>query len=276
MFGHTFYYGLTRKYVSYFGTIFNDIYILRTPRGSTDPSDRIKVPLVYASKDKMIQRVTSDPDIDRPAAIVLPRMSFEIDGRFDFDSERNFSTLQEFVVENLDDPNRMKSIYVGYPVDIPFNLYVYVKNTEDGLQIIEQIKPFFKPEWTSTLQLIPEMNISMDIPIEHVSTTFEDRYDGSFRDRQVQTYTLQFNMRAWFFGPVYNKPIIKFAFTNYRLGEQSEANEPVGTVEVRPGLTADGEPTSNASLSIDAGEITVSDDFGFIVNVSGPVLSNTA
>ena len=267
MFGHTFYWGLIRKYVSYFGTCFNDIEITRTIKGGSEPSDLIKVPLTYAPKKRVLVRFDQDPGIDRPSAITLPRMAFEIAGSIQYDATRNLPGLNKFASLEPTDANKMKIMYVGCPINIPFNLYIYVKNTEDGTKIIEQILPFFKPEWTASVQLIPEHGITMDIPIVHVDTQIEDQYDGSFKERQILTYTLSFNMKAWLFGPEYKKPIIKFSNTNF----YTTANDQVGAIKVTPGMDANGVATSNSLITVLPSEIYADDDFGYIIERTGNI-----
>lgn len=269
---------MTRKYVSYFGTIFNDIHIERGVAGE-DPSDYVKVPISYAPKKKVLTRYLADPGIDKPAAIVLPRMSFEIMS-IDYDGTRNLPNLNKYIVKDDDNANNAKFIYVGAPYNITFNLYIYVKNTEDGLRIFEQILPFFKPEWTSNLQLIPEYGINLDIPVQMVSNVIEDQYDGAFLSRQILTYTYTFTMKAMYFGPSYTKPIIKFANTNFRVPAANVSAEDavgntniIGSVRITPGLDANGEATSNASITVLPSEIWIDDDFGYITEVSGITLT---
>jgi hypothetical protein len=247
--------------------------------GSETVSDLIKVPLSYAPKRKVLIRFDNDPNIDRPSAVTLPRMSFEITG-YNYDGVRNVSNLNRYVTKNHDDANKMKYIHTGAPYNINFNLYIYVKNSEDMNKIVEQILPFFKPEWTATLQLIPELGINMDIPVILNSNMVEDAYNGSFTDRQVLTYTFGFTMKAWYFGPEYNKPIIKFANANFYVpyGNTTVVDgigntDLLGSIKVYPGLDDDGNPTSNSSISIDTNEIFVDDDFGYIEEISGITIS---
>lgn len=256
MLGHNpFFFDLTRKYVSYFGTIFNDISINRTNGGL------LKVPLSYAPKKKITIRFEADPTIDRPAAVSLPRMSFEIAGNMVYDGNRTLPNLNKHVVKNDDNANRMKYVFAGAPFNIPFNLYIYTKNTEDMYRIVEQILPFFKPEMTASLQLIPAMGITKDVPLILTGESFEDTYDGNFKDRQIFVCTLSFMMKAWYFGPVYDKPIVKFAYTNIKVNNEDDV---ISSTVVSPGMDVDGNPTSNSELTIDANEIYVDDDFGFV------------
>ena len=233
----------------------------------------IKVPLLYAPKDKLLTRITQDPEIQKLSAIDLPRMAFEITSNV-YDKSRNRTNLQKFVVKHPTEPNRMKYIYDGSPRNITFNLYIYTKTTEDMMKIVEQIYPFFKPEWTSSVQLVPELGITVDVPIEmNGGPTIEDKFDGEFKNRQSLIYTFSFTMRAWYYGPRYDKPIIKYVYENFYVSNRSDPDispdegDKVGYIKITPGLNANGEPTSNSAVSIPPDEIWVDDDFGFVTDV---------
>ena len=273
MFGHTFYFSTIRKYVTLFGTLFNDIHITRTDANNTTVA-LLKVPLAYAPKEKVLARVDADPNIDRQTAIVLPRMSFEMtDMRYD--SSRKLGTTGRRVVKDADSTSRLKYQYNPVPYNISFRLYIYVKNAEDGTKIVEQILPFFTPDWTTTVQLIPEMGINMDIPVVLESVNIEDTYEGDFDQRRALIWTLDFTLKGYIYGPVKKSGIIKFANTNFYIppvadGELASAvgNTDVSErVTVRPGLTANGTPTSNVAESVALSVIEADDDFGYCISI---------
>ena len=276
MFGHTFYFSTMRKYVILFGTLFNDIHITRTSNsGST--THLLKIPLSYAPKEKMLTRFENDPNIDRETAVLLPRMSFEMTG-ITYDSSRKLNTLGKIAVKDTN-KNKLKYQYNPVPYNIDFTLYVYVKNAEDGTKIIEQILPFFTPDWTSSVSLIPEMEVTMDIPVILNNISMEDTYDGDFKERRALIWTLNFTLKGYIYGPVKKGAIIKFANTSFYIPEVVTLSDAVGVttpsdrVTVSPGLDANGNPTSNASISIDINLIEATDDFGFVTNISGIILS---
>jgi hypothetical protein len=93
-------------------------------------------------------------------------------------------------------------MYSPVPYDFNFSLHVLVKNTEDGTQIVEQIVPFFTPDFTVTMKMVPELSLNMDIPIELVSVTSDDSYEGDFDSRRIQTWQLDFVVKGYLFGPV--------------------------------------------------------------------------
>lgn len=278
MFGHTFYFSTIRKYVILFGTLFNDIHVTRTD-ASGNTVNLLKVPLSYAPKEKMMTRFDNDPGIDREAATILPRMSFEMQ-TLSYDASRKLNTLGKVTVKDTT-ANKLKYQYNPVPYNFDFTLYVYVKNAEDGTKIVEQILPFFTPEWTSTVSLIPELGINMDIPVILNSVTTEDTYDGDFKTRRALIWTLNFTLKGYIYGPIRKNAIIKFANTTFYIPDPSITNlrnavgnsSPNDRVTVAPGLDANGDPTSNASISISRDLIEADDDFGYITDVAGIILS---
>lgn len=272
MFRQTFYFGTIRKYVTLFGTLFDDILIERT--NSTGAlTQLVKVPITYGPKDKMLARLNADPDIDRPTAVAtLPMMSFEMTN-ISYDGSRKLNTIKRTVVSDNSNANRMKYQYAPVAYNIGFRLYVYVKNAEDGTKIIEQILPYFTPDWTTTVQLIPEMEITLEIPVILDRISQEDTYDGNFKERRAITWTLDFTLKGYMYGPIKSGAIIKFANTVYYT-PSSDLLTGIGTTDptmyytVQPGLTANGQPTANGSQSIDPNLITATNDFGYVENTT--------
>jgi hypothetical protein len=257
--------------------LFNDIRITREDKNG-NTVDLLKVPLSYAPKEKMLVRFENDPEIDRPFSTLLPRMSFEMIN-LEYDNSRKLHTVGRSVVKDTN-TSKLKYQYNPVPYNINFRLYVYVKNAEDGTKIIEQILPFFTPDWTSTVKLIPEMEITMDIPIILNNISMEDVYESDFKQRRSLIWTLDFTLKGYIYGPIKKSAIIKFANTNFYLpsvpdGQLNTAigNTPVSEkITVRPGLTANGTPTSNVSQSVPLSEIEATDDFGFIITIDTGIM----
>ena len=269
MFGQIWNNGNLRKYVVYFGNLFNEIYIQRDDAAG-DVVQTMKVPLNYGPKEKFLARLEGNPTLDRPVAIQLPRMSFEMTN-FSYAADRKLSSIGRISALSTD-PTRMSYQYNPIPYDIEFSLYIMVKNAEDGTRIIEQILPYFTPEWTGTLNILQDISASYDIPVIINSVTQEDTYEGNFETRRALIWTLTFTMKAYLFGPTRTGDIITQAEisiknVNYDTDVyDATANTTANTVvvTVRPGLTANGQPTSNASLSISRNLITANDNYGFI------------
>ena len=273
MFGQTFYFGLIRKYVILVGTLFNDLRITRT-NAAGDTTALIKVPITFSPKDKMLARVTQDPNIDRPTATLpLPMISFEM-GPMTYDGARKLNTIGRIVAKG-DTASKFKYQYNPVPYNINFKVYVYAKNTEDGTKIIEQILPFFTPDWTTTVDLIPEVNVTMDIPIILNNITFTDNYDGAFTQRRAIIWTLDLTVKGYLYGPVKKTAIIKFANTNFYIPDvpDGKLRDAVGNtavaerMTVQPGLTANGEPTSNIEITVPYTDIEPDDNYGYIIRI---------
>lgn len=268
MLGATFFHDTIRKYVILFGTLFNTIYINRT-NSAGEVVQTMKVPLAYGPKEKFLVRNTQDPNLNKPVQIQLPRMGFEIRD-IKYSPNRKLQTVQKNFKVLTNEPNKLQYQYVPVPYDITFNLYVMTRFAEDGSRIVEQILPFFTPDWTSTVNLIPSMNIAMDIPIVLDNVTLNDSYEGKIGEDRVIIWTLVFTLKGYIFGPIKKSKVIKFSNTEFYIPTTNTAAEGVGVtdptlrVDIKPGLTANGTPTSNAAASVDYLEIDASEDYGYI------------
>jgi len=264
---------ILRKSVVLFGTVFEDIVVKRFDAGGKTLKD-IEVPIAYAPKEKVLQRLVQDPNLDRPTALNLPRMSFDFTS-LRYDGTRKLTSTTKFAALGST-PDRFKRLYVPVPYDINFNLYIYAKNIEDINKIVEQILPFFTPDWTPTVHLIPDMLPPIDIPIIlNDGVAIEDKYEGALQERQVIIHTLNFTMRTYFFGPEKDKPIIKFVInqalavpTDVNIGDAVDRSDASAKYITQPGLTANGQPTNVLASSIDPHLILVTDNFGYVETVT--------
>lgn len=275
MLKNDFYFRTIRRYVATFGTLFNEIDLKTYDPITGNIVKIIRVPLIYMPKDKMLARVLTDPNIQKQSALELPRMSFEM-GSPVYAPDRKLNTVNSFVAKDPDDANSMKRMFMPVPYDFPFTLHIYAKLNEDITKIVEQILPFFKPDWTPTVYLIDDINNkSFDIPIVHRGISQNIQYEGNYKDRQVLIWSMDFVLNGYLFAPIKNKPIIKFVTTNLKtpapgqsFDEAISANiEPIMSLTVQPGLTANGQPTSNTAESIDTKFIWADDDFGFCTTI---------
>jgi hypothetical protein len=273
MFGVSFYHGSIKKYVQLFGTLFNDVWINRTNTDG-DVVQAFKIPLSYSPREKVLARVEDNYNLDKAVAIVLPRMGFEITG-ISYSSERKLSTINKFVRQDTSNPDIKQFQYNPVPYDIEFQLSIFVKNTEDGTKIIEQILPYFTPEWTTTVKMINDPEIIIDVPLILTSVTQDDVYEGSFEERRALIWTLNFTMKAQLFGPTKKQGVIKLANTNFfdtsGFDTSEDAVGQTNTVlegaSFTPGLTSNNEPTSDANTSVTANTISSDDNYGYIVNI---------
>ena len=217
MLGQYFYNESLRKTIIAFGALFNGIYITRKNSAGTDVQS-LKVPLAYGPKQKFMIRLDADPNLDQKVAITLPRIGFEIAG-FDYDPSRKLNRIiKKKKVSNTEDKKlkQMSTQYSPVPYNLNFELFVMTKNSDDGIQIVEQILPFFQPEYTVTIKEVPEMDVIRDVPIVLNSIGYEDTYTGSFTERRAIIYTFSFVAKAYVYGPVTtSKPITKAEATVY-------------------------------------------------------------
>ena len=204
MFGY-FSHGIIRKYVIVFGSMFNDLTVQRNSGSSRIQT--LAVPIAYGPKQKFLVRLDTDPNLDREIAISLPRIGFELSG-ISYDSNRKLNSAQKNTYDHTD-KNFRKTQYTPVPYNIDFTMSIFVKNADDGTQILEQILPYFKPEWNMSVNLVPEMKIKMDIPTVLNSVDLEDTYDGDFQTRRAIIWNLNFTMKGYLYGPVSNQGVIK-------------------------------------------------------------------
>lgn len=255
-----FYNATTKKYIALFGTMFNKLSIARDDPNTGDSVQRMVVPISYGPYQKFLARVHQDPDLNRKSAITLPRMSFEITN-IEYDGSRKINSTRRILGQSSSDA-RKSFQYVGVPYNLNFTLNIMTKYAEDGTQLLEQILPFFKPEWTYTVKLIDNLD-PLDIPLILNSVVMEDLYESDFETRRSLLWTLNFTMKAWYFGPQRESSIIKFIDVRNHTRIETDA-EPVSQITVQPGLTANGDPTTSIDETIDYELINVDDDWGII------------
>jgi hypothetical protein len=170
---NTYYPRIIRKLVVGFGNLFDDITLVRYNPDQTE-AERFIVTIAYATKEKYVQRLEGDANLDKKVQMTLPRMSFEMNG-LTYDASRKQNTN----IKNFSNASgTVKSQYNPVPYNFDFSLYVYVRNVEDGTQIIEHILPYFTPDYTIKLNLIPEMGIIKEVPVVLNSTSYEVEYEG--------------------------------------------------------------------------------------------------
>ena len=208
MLGQQFYHETMRKVVVAFGTIFNNINIVRT-NSSGAVTQSMKVPLAYGPKQKFLTRLREDPNLNKKVSLTLPRIGFEISG-ISYDTSRKLNSIQKLKkVNSSSDGKTVSSQFMPVPYNMDFELYVMAKSSDDALQIVEQILPFFQPDYTITLNDNTAMGTTRDVPIVLSGVTYEDSYDGDFTERRVIMYTLSFTSKFYLYGPVTDQKVIK-------------------------------------------------------------------
>ena len=215
MLGSTFYHQTIRKYVAAFGTLFNDINIERKNSSGT-VVERVKVPLAYGPRQKWILALSDTTDQRRVLAARLPRIGFSLTG-VSYDSVRKLNTVIRNVAANTASTGSVLSQYNPVPYNFDFELFILVNNAEDGTQILEQILPYFTPEFTVTINTIPDMGIKADVPIVLNSASQSDEYEGELATRRTIIWTLSFLLKGFVYPDVKSGTLIKSIEVNFRI-----------------------------------------------------------
>lgn len=227
MFGNWFYNKRIRTAVSVFGSMFNNIFVLRED-ASGGIMSQVKVPLSYAPRRQFIERLEAmqnGEEAERRVAVKLPRMSFEITQMM-YDANRQLPKVNTFskASANADNTKRQR-FFTSVPYDVFFQLSVYAKSQDDALQIVEQIIPYFSPQYSVTVKPFQdEADIKEDVPIILTGVTFQDTYDGPVEQRRTIIYDLTFTMKISFYGPQTEYGIIREVNNNlYLMGADSDS-----------------------------------------------------
>ena len=255
MFGQHFYHKQIRNSVIAFGTIFNNINIKRLD-SSGNPLQTIKVPLSYSPKEKFIARLEQQASLtgsDSKVAITLPRMAFDVVG-YSYDPTRKLNKNQKVTAVTTNaDTTKLNSQYSPVPYDIGFELNIFTSNSDDGLQIIEQILPYFQPDYTVTMiQDSTYMDTKRDIPFILESVNYDDSYTGTLTSLRRITYTLSFTAKIYLYGPISTSAVIKTVsadlYTN--TADQSPSRSERVTVTPNP-TSADKDDTYTYTTTLE-------------------------
>jgi hypothetical protein len=250
MFGTHFYHEKIRKSVSIFGRLFNNIYVVRK-NASGGVLNQLKVPLAYAPRQKYLERIRENPDLqnDTKVAIKLPRMSFEITS-FTYDNTRQLTKLSTFKTLGSNAQQRQK-FYSPVPYNINFQLNIYAKSQDDALQVVEQILPTFNPQYTLTIKPFPTEypDFKEDIPIIIQGLSFSDDFDGAMESRRTIIYTLDFEMKVSFYGSITEGDVIRTSIAKLfemDAGAGNDSDIKLETLTVTPDpVTIIGMPDSD-------------------------------
>jgi len=209
MLGQQFYHETIRNVIVAFGTMFNSVQIVRK-NNSGEVIQAMKVPLAYGPQQKYLTRLNADPSVSAATSITLPRLGFEI-GALTYDAGRKLNRVQKFkkVKSASADANKLDSQFMPVPYNLEITLYAMAKNSDDALQIVEQILPYFQPDYTLTINDNVSMDSKRDVPIVLNSISYEDNYQGDFTTRRALIYTLSFTAKFYLYGPVTSSKVIK-------------------------------------------------------------------
>ena len=259
MLGTYFYHEITRKTVIAFGTLFNDIYVRHEDGAGNDISE-MKVPVAYGPRQKFLARIQQQPELNKATQITLPRMSFEISS-IQYDPTRKSGITQTFKAK---DGEQMKKVFMPVPYNLGFELNILTKLQDDGLQILEQILPFFQPGFTLSVDLVKSIGEKRDIPMVLQSITQQDDYEGDFATRRALIYTLQFTAKTFMFGPIADTP--EGLIRKVQLDYYSDTDTRTAKRVQRYTVAAKAKQDYNEDNVIDEKDdpfIEPGDDFGF-------------
>ena len=236
-----------RKVVVAFGTMFNDIIVTRTTLSGVK-KEYFKVPLSYGPKEKYLTLITSDPTLTKSISIIVPRISFNLDGLSYDPTRKQMTTIQNF---SANTSTAAKTQYAPVPYNFEFSLSIYVRNTEDGTQILEQILPFFTPDFTATVDFIPSMDQKYDLPVILNSVNSSVDYEGDMSTTRTIIWDLSFTVKGYIWPPVKSGEIIRQANTNIFYQPQSLDGQVV-YVDYANGT---GQYLQSETLRVDAREL---------------------
>ena len=254
MFETPYYHELIKKTTIGFGALFSQIKVIRRNPTSGVEAQVISVPIAFGPKEKTLARLDQDPSLTGHTYITLPRMAFEITG-YNYDTSRMVNRNNK--IQCYKDQTR-SAIYSPVPYNIEFSLYVLTKGTEDGLAIIEQILPLFTPEYSFTVNAIPEMNISQDIPVVLNGISVSDDYEGDFATRRLVTHTLNFTAKINLFGDLQTSGVITRVdadikkFENYTATMDADGNIVVDTWTIKSRESMQNSLAANITVSATA------------------------
>ena len=247
MFGTYFYHKRVRSAVSVFGSLFNNLFVLRK-NSAGETISQVKVPLSYAPKRNFISRLeamNNGEQAERRVAIKLPRMSFEITS-ITYDNTRQLNKMNSLNKVLSGSTVSRQKIFSHTPYNINFDLNIYAKSQDDALQIVEQIFPFFTPQYTVTVKPFSNIaDLTEDVPITLTSTNFSDDFEGAIEQRRTIIYTLSFEMKVNFYGPLNTSKIIREVSNNLFIMDSSQdSGDYLKTIQITPtpsGVSADSD-----------------------------------
>lgn len=271
MLGQEFYHQLIKKYSIVFGTLFNDLYIPKIDNNGNIISKSL-VPLSYSPREKFFARNEDIKNAEnlpagnrKTTALRLPRMSYEIvDFKYQVDRKQN--STNKIYAGTSNNNNLKKTAYAPVPYDIIFNLYIMTKTQEDMFKIIEQILPYFTPDYTPNVEIIPD--VFYDIPIVLDGIEKEDTYEGAIEERRIITATLTFTLKGILLGPVSETKRIKIIDINFY--SDTAFKNKFESITIQPGLTPEGNPTTDINETIPYLDINIDDNYDYIVQIKQP------
>lgn len=199
-----FHHDTIKKIIGAFATILDEVRFTNG-HGEVQP-----VPLLYSPREKFTEDIRAKPDAEVYAYdITLPRIGYQVEG-FNFAPDRHTNPM------GIMRDDRGNFTYNRVPYDFNVSVFIAAQRMNDGNRIIEQIIPFFTPEFTITVRDIQEIDLktNMSITLDSVSTQVE--YEGTMDNARVLSWTLQFTVRAYLYQNIRNSERIKKTIIDMR------------------------------------------------------------
>lgn len=206
-----YYHGLLRRYAQAFGSLFNKVTLIRNTEAENTGSEaqRFVVPIEYTARESWLARFRQDPALSQRHNIIVPRFAFEMTG-MRYDPTRKLNSLNQRVVPIRDgSTTTLRRYFSPTPYVLTYSLYAITRSVDDANQITEQILPYFAPDYTQVVRLIPSVNIvdRMRIVMDQGSPQWADSFEtATFDATREILLTFTFNATVLFYGPIASTP----------------------------------------------------------------------
>lgn len=219
MFNNIYYHQTIRKCVAVFGSLFNNISIVRRDENGVEIK-RLLVPIAYGPRERYLGRTIENPELNRDYAIDLPRVCFEISS-IRYDGTRKLNTMHKNIKKEGAETGDVRRVFTPVSYLLGVDLHIMAKFIDDANQILEQILPFFTPDYTVTVNSIPELELLDDMPIVLNGVSMQDNYESDWMERRNVIYTLNYEVKTLFYGPVKDDKIVTKAINSYRIEDEA-------------------------------------------------------
>jgi hypothetical protein len=193
--------------------------------------------------------MVNSEETDTRTKMTLPRLGFHFTG-LSYDPERKINPMHKKYLLNPD--NSASFYYAPIPYNWDFQLYAAARTSDDGLQITEQILPYFQPEYTVGIKLLDNYPTEIfDVPFVLSSTSYEDTYEGDMESPRSIIWTFTFVAKGYLFLPIANPKLINRAIVTIRDGANPCQDRVTITTSTNP---SDAKPGESWEFDIDITE----------------------
>ena len=200
-----FYHASIRRYVALFGSLFSDIYIKRVAENGKE--EYVGVPIRYSSGN-MYSKVEQDESREiNKVARILPAMGFTLETIYK-DKDRKTNAMNRIVESAVNPDGTKKFQFNPIPYNFLFTLAIRTKNSDDMLQIVEQIVPSFDGNLSVTIEDTTGISVERDIIIILNEITSEDNWDADVQGRLID-WKITFELKGYLHKRTQNKLVIK-------------------------------------------------------------------